>query len=200
MTRTEIESLLPFLANETLEGEDRRSVEEAVAADAALQAELDALKAIRTTMQAEEEFSPGEMGLARLMREVEAEPVKIATPTPANKPWIWQSVAAVLLVALVGQTAFQMGGSDDVARGGFELASGDAEAVGPAVAQFRVGFAPDTTEAAMRALLIEGGLVIAGGPNAQGLYDLAVSDAEAFDAARTLLIASDLVETLEDIE
>ena len=73
MTRDEISALLPFLANGTLEGDERAEIEAALAEDAALQAELRALRAIRATMQAEESFSPGEMGLARLMRGVEAE-------------------------------------------------------------------------------------------------------------------------------
>ena len=53
MTRDEIEALLVFLANDTLEGEERAAVEAAVAGDLALQAELEALKSIRSEMQAD---------------------------------------------------------------------------------------------------------------------------------------------------
>ena len=67
MTRDEIEALLPFLANDTLTGEERQSVEAAVNADPDLLAELAALRAIRQTMQSDMVQSPGDMGLARLM-------------------------------------------------------------------------------------------------------------------------------------
>ncbi|MEC8196124.1 MAG: hypothetical protein VX228_07375, partial [Pseudomonadota bacterium] len=82
MTRDEISALLPFLANDTLEGAERAEVEAAVAADAALQAELTALQAIRQQMQADQEaaYSPGEVGLARLMRLVEAEGTPVQAP------------------------------------------------------------------------------------------------------------------------
>ena len=68
MTTAQIHELLAFRANGTLEGEDLATVEAALAADADLRAELAALTAIRATMQAEEVQSPGDFGLARLMR------------------------------------------------------------------------------------------------------------------------------------
>jgi len=200
MTRDDLDMLLPFLANDTLTGDERRDVEDAVSADADLQAELAAVKAIRTTMQAEEEaFTPGEMGLARLLRDVDTVEVAAATPAPANKPWIWQSVAAMLLVALVGQTAFQFGGTGD-APGDFELASGEAPEARAASAVFRVGFAPGTTEADMRSLLLEAGVAIAGGPDVQGLYDLGLTEGADRQVVMDALIASSLVEVLETIE
>ncbi|MEM1288368.1 MAG: hypothetical protein AAGH60_08455 [Pseudomonadota bacterium] len=196
MKREDADLLLPFLANETLSGEEKRDVEAAVADDDLLQSDLEALKAIRTTMQAEESFSPGEMGLARLMRDVSVEAQPAATPKPANRTWIWQSVAAVLLVALVGQTAFQMG-SPDSAPGGFELASGDTPAVAQSDAVFRVSFMPGTSEADMRSVLIDAGLTITAGPTAEGLYDLSLGDGIELSAAQDALIASSLVDSVE---
>jgi hypothetical protein len=72
--RQEAEALLPFLANNTLDGDDRVRVEAAVAADAELAVQLRALRRIRREVKAEEmEWSPGEMGLAKLLREIEIE-------------------------------------------------------------------------------------------------------------------------------
>ncbi|MEL6204908.1 MAG: hypothetical protein AAFR47_06310 [Pseudomonadota bacterium] len=74
LTQNEIEALLPFLANGTLEGSERTAVEGAVAADPKLDLELSALRAVRERMRAEEiQHSPGTFGLARLMRDVERE-------------------------------------------------------------------------------------------------------------------------------
>ena len=184
MTRAEIEALLPFLANETLQGEERQTVEQAVAEDPDLQAELDALRAIRATMQAEETFSPGEVGLARLMRDVE-----ISAPAAANtnaRPRIWQIAAAVLLAVVLAQGAFMMRSTDP---GGFELAGGDAA--------LTVAFQPATTEADLRQLLLDAGVEIVAGPSALGLYQLALIEGVTLDEARAALQSSSLIESLE---
>ncbi|MBF9036438.1 hypothetical protein HKCCE2091_19545 [Rhodobacterales bacterium HKCCE2091] len=205
MTRTEIEELLPFLANDTLDGPERAEVEAAVASDAALAAELAALKAIRTRMQAEEaEASPGELGLARLMRDIDRESAEtgpVAATPPANvvpisRLRIWQVAAAVVLALALGQ-ALLVPGADQTQGGDFGLASGD----GPDAA-FRVIFAPGVTEAEMRGIILDAGLEIVGGPSALGFYDLAPLDGEAgMDAARTALdAAGPLIETIEETQ
>ncbi|NKB28551.1 MAG: hypothetical protein GKR99_13755 [Rhodobacteraceae bacterium] len=72
--RDEVEALLPFLANDTLDGEERARVEAAVAADAELAVQLRALRRIRSEVKAEAlDWSPGEMGLAKLLREIDAQ-------------------------------------------------------------------------------------------------------------------------------
>lgn len=181
MTRDEIEALLPFLANDTLQGHERAEVMDAVASDPELQAQLAALRAIRATMQAETAYSPGEMGLARLMRDVDTAP-----PARAPlRPRLWQAVAAALLAVVVAQALWPLRGQDP---GGMRLAGGE-----PA---FVVAFAPDTPESALRALLLEAGAQIVGGPSALGLYQLApVEDADLEDV-RAILADSPLVESL----
>ena len=184
MTRSEIEALLPFLANGTLEGKERQTVEQAVSDDSTLQAELEALRAIRKTMQAEESFSPGEVGLARLMNDVEA-----TTPTAANtnsRPRYWQIAAALLLAVVLGQGAYMMRSSDP---GGFELAGGDTA--------MTIAFQPDATEDALRALLLDAGVEFVGGPSALGLYQIGLLEGVSLDQARTVLEASSLIESLE---
>ncbi len=182
MTRDEVSALLPFLANGTLEEAERAEVESAVAGDPALQAELTTLQAIRTTMQAEEDFSPGEMGLARLMRDIpKDEPQK-----RVNRPWIWQAAAAVLLAVIVGQAVLL----DRDGPGGFELAGGED-------APITAAFAADTPEADLRALLLSAGVEIVAGPSALGLYRLSPLEGTAIADAEVVLRSSEIVESLE---
>ncbi len=206
MTRDEIQSLLPFLANESLTGDERSAIEQGLAEDAELQTELETLRAIRSTMQAQEEYSPGEVGLARLMRAVDSE---AAAPSPAanvapkrtanlvQKPWLWQSAAAVLLAVLVGQTLFQMPATETAQSDGYSLASGDLPADIDDGPRLIIGFAPGTTEADLRALLLDAGIQIAGGPDEQGLYQVTPADGASVDSASAILVASDLIEILE---
>jgi hypothetical protein len=179
LTRGEIEALLPFMANGTLTGEERQMVEAAVNADLSLQDELATLRAIRLTMQAETVQSPGDFGVARLMRETQPH----ATP---SRPLLWQIAAGVLLAIVVGQGALMI---RDPVSDGYELAG----QVSPAL----IGFAPEATDIAKRELLLEAGVEIIGGPSALGLYEFTPIQGVTFEQASAILEASDLVETLE---
>lgn len=195
MDRKEIEALLVFLANDTLEGEERRVVEEAVAADPTLQTELEALKRIRAEMQADDiGHSPGEFGLARLMRDIDKEkPEQIAAAT-INRPRVWQAVAAAAVALLVVQSVWTLSSStdDDTIR----LAGEDASAL-----TIKVAFSGDASEAALRALLLELDLTIVSGPSALGLYTLSAPDQAARDAAiERLNSETALVESAETEE
>lgn len=203
MSYQDIHELLPFRANGTLEGADLDAVDVALAEDADLRTELAALTAIRATMRAEEVASPGEFGLARLMRDVDAE-ARVAAPVAANdnvvplsRLRIWQVAAAVVLAVGIGFNLPQIGpGSAPMERAesepaGFTLASGGA------AADFTVVFAPDATEAELRALLLEAGLEIVSGPSALGIYGLGLIDAEMSDAAFAALSASAIVEDVQ---
>lgn len=202
MSREEIEALLVFLANDTLEGEERKAVEAAVAADPQLAGELEVLKTMRREMQAEDVQSPGEMGLARLMREIDAEaesPVvpQAGLPEAANLPTapgsFWKIAAVVLFGLVVVQTAYI--GYDDGTD--FELAGGE-EAPVSAEHTIRVAFEADAAEADIRALLLEQGLVIVDGPSAIGLYTLAAADeVSRADALAALQARGDIVESAE---
>ncbi len=186
MTRDEVQALLPFLANGTLEGAEREEAEQMLDADPDLRAELHALQTVRATLRAEDPgHSPGEIGLARLMREV-------GKDGTARRPFwqsvhTWQSVAAALLVALLLQALFT---GTDPGEDGYELAGADPEA-GPAIT---VAIRPDTTEAAFRDLLLRAGAEIVGGPSALGLYELRPLNDVTIEEARRILETSDIVE------
>ena len=209
LTRDDLNALLPFYANGTLEGGERAAVEAALETDADLRAELAALQAIRDTMQSQEAQSPGDLGLARLMRDVEAETRTDMAPPAANdnvvpltRLRIWQVAAALVLAVGLGLNMLPDAGrapdmdaamSDSptpAAEQGFALASGES-------ADFVVIFAPDATEAAIRALLLEAGVEITGGPSALGLYGLGLLESGSDDAARSVLAASEIVDDLQ---
>lgn len=182
--------LLVFLANDTLDGEDRQRQLWAVDADPQLQAELAALKAVRAKMQAEEgAASPGEFGLARLMREVNANP---GQPKPAkSSPWKLAAIAAMALLAVqVSMQQFATGPDAELADGGPE-----APQTGPVLT---VAFAPTATEQDIRALLLDLDLAIVSGPSALGLYTLAARDPEAAAHAQARLAeATGIVDSVE---
>ncbi len=191
--RDELEALLVFLANGTLEGDERRNVEAAVAADPGLQAELEVLKAMRAQMQAEEAAQPpGELGLARLMRDIEAE---AAPPQAANSPHaprFWKVAAMLVFGLFLAQSAYYgLNRGDDFTLAGGEVIVNTDHAI-------RVAFGEGATEAQIRALLLELELTIVDGPSALGLYTLAAADEAARDAALIALQnAPQLVESAE---
>lgn len=191
MTREEIEALLPFLANDTLQGDERAAAEAAVSGDPALAAELEALKAIRAVMQAEASedtgYSPGEVGLARLMRGVEAETQAMApVEAPVVRPVIWQFAAAVLLALVVGQSLY-FGNRLNDDGAGYQLAG---------TAAFEITLVETATEGAIRAMLLAAGVEITAGPSALGLYELRLLEGVTLEEARSVLEASALIESL----
>ena len=183
LSREEIEQLLPFLANDTLEGEERDAVEAAVADDPELATELQALRAIRETMQAQEvESSPGEFGLARLMRDVAKE--ELPTIEAANtvvRPRIWQIAAAFLMAVVIGQ---------GVLLSGLDQQGDSYQLAGAGEAVLTVAFLPDVTEAALRNVLLDAGVEIVSGPSALGLYGLDLLEGVTLEEAEAALPAA----------
>ncbi|SFR33027.1 hypothetical protein SAMN04488005_0420 [Yoonia tamlensis] len=180
--------LLPFLANGTLEGEELAQVQAAVDQDPALAAELAALENMRATMQADDTaYSPGELGLARLMRDIDA-PHQQSTAPRAR---IWQIAAAILLAVAVGQTVLLT--QTDPSGQGYELA-------GDTGAQFTITVHPDTAESDLRALLLAAEVEIVSGPSALGLYGLALLEGADAQAARARLqAASGIIASLDAV-
>ena len=185
-TGDSVEELLPFYVNGTLSQDEVRSVEAALADRPDLQAEVEALRAMRRTMQSEEIRSPGEFGLARLRRDIRSETQ--AQPQQRGHAWIWPAAAAVGFALFLGQTFLTLGpGAPSV-----ELAGADAPAV------ITAGFVPEATEADIRALLLDLELEIVSGPSALGLYGLqALEGTDIADLVQRLEEADGLVDTVD---
>ncbi|MEO0342369.1 MAG: hypothetical protein AAF198_02930 [Pseudomonadota bacterium] len=193
MEREELEAMLVFLANDTLEGDERLEVETAVAADPNLAEELKVLKGIRATMQAEDDGiqTPGEFGLARLKRDIKASKRMIQ---PAQSTGLWRIAAVVAVGLFAAQTLFL------VSQPGVEdyILAGEEQRLEFAL---QAGFVGTATEADIRELLLDAGLVIVDGPSAIGIYTLSAPDADAQSAAlERLQNRPELVEFAEELQ
>lgn len=197
-SRDEMELDLAFLVNGTLSEAEMAEMEALLAEDELLAAERDALATIRAEMQAEEIRTPGEFGLARLMRDVNRD---AATPAAAetkvvalrSRTWMWQAAAAVAVLALAVQAYLPTTGAPQ--GEGYVLAG--TSAPGALV----VSFAPDTPELQIRDLLVGADLEIVSGPSALGLYRLDVLDGGDLDTATAALRAArTIVESVENAE
>ncbi len=208
-SRDEIELDLPFLVNGTLDAEARAEIEAALAEDPHLAAEHEALSAIRSGMQAEDMKTPGEFGLARLMRDVDRQTARAADHRAdaggarrgiapfRSRTTLWQAMAAVAVLGIVAQSYFLRPATNlevNVAPAGYVLAGSEERGA------LLVGFAAGATEAAIRGLLLDAELEIVAGPSALGLYRLDVLDGADVETATGLLRSAEgIVESVENV-
>lgn len=189
--RREIEELLPFYLNGSLDETQRRRVERALEDDPTLQTELDFLvKWRRTVKDAAQDQGVGEMGERRLLRSIREGEQEALPPAPAAEVttlarFLRPALALAAGLALIAQTAtiWNLQGELE-ARGDLETLSGGAA--------FKVQFDPDAREGDLREFLIDQGLVIVEGPSALGFYELDAVDEE--------LAEEDLAALLETLQ
>ena len=184
--RVEIESLLPFFLNGTLDGDEQKRVETALSTNAELRIELEALRQIRANMRAtDSEHSPGEFGLARLMREIDRE----------SRSSSFRSMPGTLLAASIVAAAVMVVGVLSISRRdvGYQQASGDSR-----TQQFTVAFRPDASEREISELLLNYGLGIVEGPSAVGLYRLDFGPESDIEALLSVL--RNRVDVVESIQ
>ncbi|PSL17576.1 hypothetical protein [Shimia abyssi] len=176
-SREEIQTLLPFMANGSLDEQDREVIEIWLESDLLLQDELTDLQRLRDAFRATEISSPGQTGLNRLLSEVgEVEP-KVTEKRSfghlsslrfkANKA---QWVVALLICTLMVHFGIWMYLRDG-AR--VELASSTE------TANLIIAFHPKVTEEKMRFVLLELDLQMVAGPSSLGLYRLYSKEPEA---------------------
>lgn len=162
-------------------------IEAAARQDPELAADIALMRGARTALAGAASDTPsGELGWKRLERELDRAPGRARWPA-------WQvaaasAVAAVLLwqFAVVPTVLSGPGG-------GYVTATGNAKGASATIA-----FAPDATEAQIRALLQASGATMTGGPGALGLWTLGFSDTAARDAALARMrSASGVVESVQ---
>jgi hypothetical protein len=196
--RDEMETLLPFYLNGSLEGAELEAVEEWLASDPAALAALGEAEAeFSGTSAANEAIRPPADALSRFAKALDA----VAGPVrkPAASSWLAQAwgrfmavpagvawaAAAVLLALVMVQSLVQPGGKgkdfeiagaqDDLARMPFAL----------------VKFKPDARMSDISAFLGGNGLKIIGGPTTDGVFRIGVPATNAADYTKLLgLIAA----------
>ncbi|RWO74870.1 MAG: anti-sigma factor [Mesorhizobium sp.] len=203
--RDEMETLLPFYLNGSLEGSDLEAVEEWLASDPAALAALGEAEAeFSGATAANEAIRPPADALSRFAKALDAE----AGPArkPAGSSWLTQAwgrfmavpvgvawaAAAVLLALVMVQSFVEPGGKGN----DFEIAGAEND---PAKMPFAlVKFKPDARMSDISAFLGSNGMKIVGGPTADGVFRLGIPAANAADYTKQigLIAAQPFAETV----
>ncbi|ESZ00500.1 anti-sigma factor [Mesorhizobium australicum] len=203
--RDEMETLLPFYLNGSLEGSDLEAVEEWLANDPSALAALGEAEAeFSGTSAANEAIRPPADALSRFAKALDAE----AGPArgPAGSSWLAQAwgrfmavpvgvawaAAAVLLALIAVQSLVQPGGKG----GNFEIAGAQDDLAKLPFAL--VKFKPEARMADIAVFLDANKLKIIGGPTADGVFRLAIpaTTAADYERARSLIAAQPFAETV----
>lgn len=218
--RRRFEEMLPWYVNGTLERESRQWFETQLATHPELRAELEFTETIQARVQASVPQVAPELGLDTLMSRIHAE--RASAPSPARPA---RSQAAAATPGLMARlTAFLEGfrltpafataaaviavqagiigvlvsnqpdtGVGDPAYSGFRSAGDGVVVTGPLI---EVAFNADAREREIRALLVEVGGMLAGGPGQLGQYMVYVPADRIADTLR-VLEASSIVDAVE---
>lgn len=160
------DELLPWYANGSLKPQERAQVEHHLQACARCRAQVEFLAAVRRQIQSEPLQAPDELGLRRLLRTVRAQ-------ADRRRSW-WRPALAAAVLVILAQTALLV-----------SLWPGSESRITPLGAPpgegvlIQVQFAPQATEAQIRALLGEIRGEIVAGPGALGVYRIRVEGVDA---------------------
>ncbi len=191
-----LEQLLPFYANGTLEGQEKIDVEKRLEEDDDFRMELKYLEALHNQIQQETvSNSPGELGLARLNAALDQENSAEILQKPANDNIIWRIAAIAAVVALVLSISVQVYGpltkTDD-----YVTASGSSAQISQSVLQ--VFFNDATPAGQIRELLSEEKLTIIEGPTELGFYRLAPRNVLSDEELSALIIRLAALDAVEE--
>lgn len=171
MTQSPYSNWLPAYLAKQLSAEEVTQLETALASDEELKQELAMWRGIQNELRAAEpDYSPGELGLKRLQREI-AQNKQASAPLAANdnqRFWRPAAIAACLLVLLQLGIEWSQPSPDTL----YQAAQGDHMSGTSGEMMLHVTFAPTATEEQIRRLLREQKLQFKGGPSALGVYQL----------------------------
>jgi anti-sigma-K factor RskA len=203
--RDELETLLPFYLNGTLEGQDLAAVEEWLATDPAAMAALGEAEAeFSGTSAANDAIRPPADALSRFSRALDAQtgrrsgPIR-AEPSTLAKLWgqfmaipasvAWAAAAAAVALVLV-QAMTQPGG-----RGGTVEIAGTEQANLPFAL---VTFKADAKLADVSAFLSEQGATILSGPASGGVFKIGIpaETVQDYDRIVGLIAAQPFADTV----
>lgn len=172
---SDIDEKLTKWATGKLNEQERESLEQQLQRDPELKKEADFLTALRKGMQEQQESLPGDMGLARLKRDIQREQQQ---QKPQQKFWKPLAIAAC---CLLGVQMFLLL-PDNSTDTDIVTLSGEANYRGP---QLQIVFTDSTTAAQIQQALnsVQGNII--GGPGVLGVYTVALP--EDADAQQMLL-------------
>jgi hypothetical protein len=180
----DIEQSLPWLANETLEGEEARMAEDLARESPAAARDLEFMRGLRAQMKTMDSGnSPGELGWRRLQQQIARE------RKGAVRGAGWRNIAAIAAAVVILLQAGIIG---------YQWSQGPVTTAGGDGATLQVRFAPEANETAIRELLQQVHGTIVDGPGALGVYHLKIDGADedaalAAKALETLRSRSDIV-------
>lgn len=203
--------LLPWLANGTLQGEEREFVEAHLVGCAMCRSELDALHLVRETcLQDDPAASPP--GFARLRARIDAEAPRTTIHAPRAMPWSrlfagwsaaprWLQAAACVQAALLLAVAIAWPWNGGTGSREYRTLGNGAMAGIPArgEATLMLVLSPDTSQGETRRLLRASAARIIDGPSDAGAYVIAV-DARRAAAVRDALRAAPGVQLVERLD
>lgn len=173
---SDIDEKLTKWVSGKLNDQERETLEQQLERDPELKKEADFLAALRTGIQEQQENPPGDIGLARLKRDIQREQQQ--QPKPQQKFWKPLAIAACCLLGV--QMFFLI--PDNETDTGIVTLSGEASHQGP---QLQVVFADGATAAQIQQALnsVQGNVI--SGPGALGIYTVVLP--EGADAQQILL-------------
>jgi hypothetical protein len=161
----DVEQLLPWLANETLEGEEARAVEALTKTSPAAAQDLEFMRGLRAQMKAEDAGnSPGALGWRRLQQQIARE------RAPAARGTGWRNIAAIAAAVVILLQAAVIG---------YQWEGGILIPAGGDGATLQVRFAPTASETAIREMLQQIDGTIVDGPGSLGIYHVKIEGTEA---------------------
>ncbi|MBL4621867.1 MAG: hypothetical protein JKY89_05665 [Immundisolibacteraceae bacterium] len=195
MTKSDIELLLPFYVNGTLDEQETKQVGQALAENKDLQEELVYLQNLQTHVrQQKNENSPSEFGLKRLQRVLQKEQhlnedrQQLEMMSSAKNRWQYGAIAACLMLVVLTVTDMKTD-TDYQAAGGTAISQHNGIVAS-------VSFSPNVTEQQIRKLLLESHVFIVDGPSALGVYKLVIVDGND-NTIKKLATRVDLIESIQ---
>lgn len=198
----ESEKLIAYL-NGTLEESERQALEASLKKDTELAGDAEFLAELRAGLKAEEVTPPGELGLARLKKDIQVyENAQQDQPLAGGEPVqgaaagtrAWKPVglaACALLVIQAGVLAFMLQPQFGSGTADIQPLAGESRVQGPVV---QVVFSDQTSLQALQNLLqdLDGNIVQ--GPGRLGIYEIQLPEQADVKAVLSRLRGSPLVE------
>lgn len=170
MNSENIIELMPMYLIGRLDSNQRHQVETAIKANEDLQRELEFLHILENRIKSEHIVSPGEMGWARLKRDIVAidnnSQAKQATHSKSNSSAWWKTAAIAASLAMVIQSAVLIQQQSKPIDSYRPLSSSELKHT------VKVKFAANASEIQLRRLLVKLQGQIVDGPSALGIYHL----------------------------